>query len=421
MSDDIEIRHGAVVAVDSRSLRGAAAQLDEIAGRLAEAAEAAGAAGWALADVDAVLHGGWSAQASGLRAEAEGAGAAARRAALRLRAAAAVYEHAELTARRAVTLDDAARTAIDARLAELGPLIALAAAPHGLGFARRAPWELIEQTTSLGWMLVPLGPAVFGATAFGFAAAVRVFDRAVTPAAARLSGPGEPVTVAQTSRRAGTPVTSLAQAVSRIPSQAAVRVERYTLPGGSRQFVVYIAGTGAGSAFDMRSNERLYRGERSASSEAVRGALERAGARPGDIVHEVGHSQGAMIAGRMALEGEYDVRTVVSAGSPIQAALPESVLSVDLRHTDDVVSALAAGGSAAGVGSPHSFVVERVADPLVSPRDLALPAHARDAYEHTAALVDASTDPRVDAVRAVFADLGRAESVEVTEYTAERP
>src|SRR5690606_32351722 len=118
VSDDIEIRHGAVVAVDSRSLRGAAAQLDEIAGRLAEAAEAAGAAGWALADVDAVLHGGWSAQASGLRAEAEGAGAAARRAALRLRAAAAVYEHAELTARRAVTLDDAARTAIDARLAE---------------------------------------------------------------------------------------------------------------------------------------------------------------------------------------------------------------------------------------------------------------------------------------------------------------
>src|SRR5690606_35824402 len=81
------------------------------------------------------------AEASGLRAEAEGAGAAARRAALRLRAAAAVYEHAELTARRAVTLDDAARTAIDARLAELGPLIALAAAPHGLGFARRAPWE----------------------------------------------------------------------------------------------------------------------------------------------------------------------------------------------------------------------------------------------------------------------------------------
>src|SRR5690606_39602044 len=119
--------------------------------------------------------------------------------------------------------DDAARTAIDARLAELGPLIALAAAPHGLGFARRAPWELIEQTTSLGWMLVPLGPAVFGATAFGFAAAVRVFDRAVTPAAARLSGPGEPVAVAQTARRAGPPVTSLAPAGARIPSQAAVR------------------------------------------------------------------------------------------------------------------------------------------------------------------------------------------------------
>jgi hypothetical protein len=57
----------------------------------------------------------------------------------------------------------------------------------------------------------------------------------------------------------------------------------------------------------------------------------------------------------------------------------------------------------------------------VSVRDLTLPAHGRDAYEHTAALVDASTDPRVDAVRAVFGDLGRAESIEVTEYTAKRP
>jgi hypothetical protein len=260
-----------------------------------------------------------------------------------------------------------------------------------------------------------------GAVAWGFAAMVRRFGHASVPAASRLTGTREPVIVAEATRRAGTPVASLAQAVSRIPSKAAVRVERYAMPGGSRQFVVYIAGTGAGSAFDMGSNGKLYGGERSASYEAVREALTRSGAKPGDIVHEVGHSQGAMIAGRVALEGEYDVRTVVTAGSPIQAELPATVLSVELRHADDLVPVLADGGSAVGVGSPDSIIVERVADPAVSVRDLTLPAHGREAYEHTAALVDASTDPRVDAVRAVFGDLGRAESVEVTEYTAERP
>ena len=420
MSDDIEIRHGAVVAVDSGSLQAAAALLDEIAGRLAAAAEAARAASWAFADVDAVLRGGWSADAHGLLADAQRGGDAARGIALRLRGAAAVYEHAELTARRAMA-GDAERAAIDARLAELGPLVAFAAARQSIGYGLRAPVEFIGQTTALGWLLGPLGPGLFGTAAWGLAGAVRVIDGITAPAAAPLSGPREPVVVAESSRRAGTPVGSLAQAVSRIPSEAAVRVERYAMPGGGRQFVVYVAGTGSGSAFDMGANTKLYRGERAASSEAVHEALDRAGAQPGDIVHEVGHSQGAMIAGHLALEGVYDVRTVVSAGSPVQAELPASVLSVDLRHSDDLVSVLAAGGSAAGVGSPDSIVVERVADPLVSAHDLSMPAHGREAYQHTAALVDASADPRVDAVRAVFADLGRAESVEVTEYTAERP
>jgi hypothetical protein len=335
--------------------------------------------------------------------------------------AAVVYEHAELSARRAAATDPAELAAIDGRLAELGPLVALAAAHQGAAHWLRAPWEFIGQTTDLGWSLGPTGPVVTGALAWGFAAVVRGFGRGSVPAESRLSGAREPVVVAETSRRSGAAVTSLAEAVSRIPSTAAVRVERYAMPGGGRQFVVYIAGTGAGSAFDMLSNAQLYGGERSASYEAVRDALAQAGAKPGDMVHEIGHSQGAMIAGRVALEGEYDVRTVVTAGSPIQAELPASVLSVDLRHTDDVVPVLADGGSAAGVGAPDSVVVERVADPTVSVGDLMMPAHAREAYEHTAALVDASTDPRVDAVRAVFADLGRAESVEVTEYTAERP
>jgi hypothetical protein len=127
-----------------------------------------------------------------------------------------------------------------------------------------------------------------------------------------------------------------------------------------------------------------------------------------------------MIAGHLALQGDYDVRTLVSLGSPVEADVGDSTLSVALRHADDPVAGLAGGGHGEGVGAPGSFVAERVADPDAGPDDARIPAHRLIAYAETAALVDASTDPRVDALRDVFAGLERAEAVEVTEYGATR-
>ena len=51
-------------------------------------------------------------------------------------------------------------------------------------------------------------------------------------------------------------------------------------------------------------------------------ALRASGAAEGDVVHAFGHSQGAMIAGLTAVEGDYDVQTLVSFGSPIEAEVP---------------------------------------------------------------------------------------------------
>ena len=104
----------------------------------------------------------------------------------------------------------------------------------------------------------------------------------------------------------------------------------------------------------------------------------------------------------------------------VGADVGSDTLSVTLRHTDDPVAGLAGGGHAAAVGAPGSFVAERVFDPDVGTAEPRLPAHRLNAYAETAALVDASTDPRVDALRDVFAELARAESVEVTEYAATR-
>ncbi|MGL4256869.1 MAG: hypothetical protein ACRCSL_11085, partial [Microbacterium sp.] len=149
-------------------------------------------------------------------------------------------------------------------------------------------------------------------------------------------------------------------------------------------------------------------------------ALAAAGARPGDVVHAFGHSQGAMITAHVALEAGYDTRTLVSFGSPVEAELGPGTLSVGVRHTDDPVVALAGGGHIAPVGAPGGFVVEREFDPASGVQDVTLPAHPMSAYAQTAALVDASSDPRVDGLRAVFDDLSGAVEVDVVEYAATR-
>jgi hypothetical protein len=134
----------------------------------------------------------------------------------------------------------------------------------------------------------------------------------------------------------------------------------------------------------------------------------------------VAFSQGAMIGSHLAVEGGYDVQTLVSLGSPVEADVGAGTLSVAIRHTDDPVAGLAGGGAMDGVGAPGSFVAERVYDPATAAEDATLPAHRLTAYAETAALVDASGDPRVAGVQAVFDDLGRAASVEVSEYAAVR-
>jgi len=204
-----------------------------------------------------------------------------------------------------------------------------------------------------------------------------------------------------------------------------VRVEKYTIPDGRREFAVYVAGMqsqafGRYEAWDNASNTELYTGRESASYTATVEALEAAGARPGDTVHAFGFSQGAMIASHLAMEGEYDVQTLVTLGSPVEADAAPGTLSIGIRHRDDPVAALAGGGHMAAVGSSGSFVVERVYDPAVEYDDALLPAHRLTAYADTADLVDASSDPRVVGVEDVFARLGEASSVEVSEYGARR-
>lgn len=425
--NELVIRSGGAVEVDTASLRAVAVDLDTVArevddiradvetatAHLHEVGPEAGPLQWLVA---------------ALLAGARRAGRDAADLAERVRAAADRYEAVELLVERelaAAAGDAAAVRRLDHEIHAL-PVAAVEAARRSV---HSAPLLADLENQALLTSIILGTPASAAAPMLvrALGGLVHGAGRGRVGADRRLEGRAIPVEVRRlpsASARAS-PATSFADAAARIPGggDARVRVERYAMPSGAAQYAVYIAGTqsfGGPDAFDTRSNLELYGGRRSASYDAVLAALEDAGARPGDRVHAFGHSQGAMVGERLAVESPYRVETLGSFGSPVQADASDETLAVSVRHTDDPVAALQGGGHPHSVGAPGSFVVERLADPLPGIGDLALPAHHMDGYVETARLIDGSDDPRVGALRAVFEELGHAESVETREYSAVR-
>ena len=435
VSDDLEIRGGGAVAVDTETLRATAARfiaakcdLDDIAhrfGSLQMMLFAERDVAWEAASSASVL--------STRLAETM---AAADEIAEMLRSAATVYELVELNAQHNaafLTGDTAAMARIDALRDELmvhdpGAM----ERARGFEFERWLMWpsELVRESTQFGYDIGELfgeRPSVVGGVTAGglvlmTAAAMALSGQGRLSRGARLAGGMPDVTIARVSVGTATAPATLAAVAERVPrGDARVRVETYTMADGSKQYAAYVGGTrdaapwGGADPWDNQANAQLWFGAQSASYAATAEALEAAGAKPGDVVHAFGHSQGGMIVSHLALEGGYDTRTLVTFGSPVEADVGPGTLSVGIRHADDFVPALAAGGHAAPVGAPGSFIVERVVDDAPGTS-----AHGIAAYTETAALIDASTDPRVDAVRDTFADLGAAVKVDVVEYSATR-
>ena len=433
MSDDLEIRSAGAVAVDTVTLRSAADGFVALADELDEIARLVGSAAHRLVDVSSSDYGS-AYEIEVLRRRILSASEAAGEIVGALLGAAAVYEVVELRVERAagVAAGDAADVArIDARLAALDreyPDAAGLASREAFAHELRWPGGLAVQAPGLLWWLAPGFHLTAIPLAWSLQHALAGLGGGTVPAVTSLRGAPPAVTVSPVAPRApATAPASLADAAARVPggAEARVRVERYTMPDGSRQFAVYVAGTQtvAGDPrepFDMASNVELYSGERSASYAATIAALADAGARQGDVVHAFGHSQGAMIATRLALEGQYDARTLVTFGSPVEGQVGDGTLSVVVRHRDDPVAALSGGGHIAPVGAPGSFVASRTADPLPGLHDLRMPAHGIDSYTETARMLDDSDDARMEAVRQVFDGLGAAASVDVIEYSAER-
>jgi len=449
VADDIDIRDGGVVAVDTQSLRNAAGMCTGLSASVHDVADALGAAARRLAELG--LAGG-IAVSSLAHDVALAASLAAMRAddlddiAHDLHAAADAYEVIELRARAAMADSppraEAARAALAAFLAQH-----LEAASRADAAARARDLSVGAELTdldnsgvhlavALGWLISPLVGVTLAGVARtlppasqGAQALIRALGTGVIPAGSHLDGEAPAVRLRETSMRAAVaPPDDLAEALGRIPQGGArVRIETYSMPDGTERYAIYLAGTrdfshmsGGTDPWDMQSNLRLYFGHDAAAYEAVRAAMRDAGVPSGAQVYLFGHSQGGLIADWLAVQGGYDVPMLVTAGSPTEAEVGDATLSIQLRHTDDVVQSLTAGGSDARVGGEGSMIVERAGEPGMDLDDVTDAAHHLTAYIATAKMVDASTDPRTARMRAQLVELRGATSVEAAEYDATR-
>jgi hypothetical protein len=119
---------------------------------------------------------------------------------------------------------------------------------------------------------------------------------------------------------------------------------------GSRAVIVDIPGTKSwdplptSDVTSLATNVRAVRGEQTSYSRGVVDAMRRAGVRPDDPVLLVGHSEGGMVAARVAIDAsaskEFDVTHVVTAGAPIGRfadEIPDSVQVLAIENKHDIV------------------------------------------------------------------------------------
>ena len=133
-----------------------------------------------------------------------------------------------------------------------------------------------------------------------------------------------------------------------------------------------------------------------------------------------GHSQGGLVAARIAASGAFDTQSLVTFGAPSgQVPIPESVTQIAVEHAEDLVPALG-GAPVDGADGRDRLVVSRaVFDDAPPPPGEPGAAHHMSEYAKTAALIDGSTDPRLSGLGETLAGIGTGAGV-AQAYRAER-
>jgi predicted alpha/beta-hydrolase family hydrolase len=239
-----------------------------------------------------------------------------------------------------------------------------------------------------------------------------------------------PVHVASThSREVVSSPQTFADRVARIPNPeqeggAQVVVEKYSQPGTPDRFEVYIGGTvtfdpvASTEPFDLTSNFANAAGRQSGAYRSVVEAMRLAGVTDTSPVQFTGYSQGGATAALLAASGDYSTAGLTTFGAPAgEIVVPDSVPTVVVEHTDDLVPAL--GGTQKN-GDAVTIRREVFGGRELPDREL-VPAHDLRYYAETARLMDsARSDQVVGAARSLESFASGATTVTSTVFTFAR-
>ncbi len=266
-----------------------------------------------------------------------------------------------------------------------------------------------------------------------------------------------PVTVTRVSTEPTSGPGGIEDLVGRIPhadpDMPQVRIERYEPDaGGQPTFVVYLGGTidssllATDEPWDMTSNLVALADLDAGSLRAALAAMRAAGIASDDLVTLVGHSQGGLLAARLAQSPDFRIGDVVTVGAPIhQIAVPHGVTVTALEHTEDLVPTLGgvslegvgavggllgavvgagafAGAGTAGGGSTSgstTFVRRSALGGMVPDGSDPLPGHNLNRYVETGRVIDSSADAQLVALRSRLAENTRGVA-ETTFWRGER-
>lgn len=220
--------------------------------------------------------------------------------------------------------------------------------------------------------------------------------------------------VSEVATEAGLPPADVAGLLDRIdslypaPGEAGseIAIERIHHADGSTAVIVEIPGTqnwwptGTENVFDIVANLELVAGQAALPMIGVWEALEQLGVGPDEPLLLAGHSQGGLVAMSLAalpaFATRFDLRGVVTAGSPVGSMRPAPGVAVlSLEHTTDVVPALD------GARNPDARDWVTVRRDLTESDDLRdraaawslVESHEAATYERTADTIDDSGLP----------------------------
>jgi pimeloyl-ACP methyl ester carboxylesterase len=200
--------------------------------------------------------------------------------------------------------------------------------------------------------------------------------------------------------------------------------------GGAATYVVVLPGTqsagmyaGGDNPFDEAGilEGMLYGSEE--INQAVLDALASAGAEPHAAVVAVGYSQGGIHAMNLASDPrvleQYDVKYVLTAGSPVAGTRPrEEVSALHLEHEADWVP------GSDGLANPETRnrVTVSMSSPVSAQEDKGLgPGHSFEGYQDAARLVADSSDPSLMQSTAMLGSvLGAGGTATATRFSLSR-